>query len=78
MYGTATASHLVLAASRSHTPATRTSKYSLGIYLVRAHSLTQTLSHLDGPDIKERLLEPPAKHELSEIQWKREEKGEKS
>lgn len=67
-------SHLVLAASCSPKPATRASKYSLGIYLMRARSLTQTLSHLDGPDIKERLLEPPAKHELSEIQWKREKK----
>lgn len=35
------------------------SKYSLGIYLAHAHALTQTVLHLDGPDIKERLLEPP-------------------
>lgn len=60
--------HLVLVAACSQKPATRASKYSLGIYLAHAHSLTQTLSHLDGPDIKDRLLEPPAKHELSEIQ----------
>lgn len=38
---------------RSYKPAARASKYSLNIYLVHAHSLTQTASHLDGPDIKE-------------------------
>lgn len=45
--------HHVWCVLRSYKPAARASKYSLNIYLAHSHSLTQTVSHLDGPDIKE-------------------------